>query len=51
VTVDFAPTPTSIDRAIRVADATGSIGVAILLRSVRDRRIALFLCPPEVLLQ
>ena len=37
----------SIDRAIRIADAAGAIGVAILLRGARDGRISLHISQPE----
>jgi hypothetical protein len=46
MTVDFNPA-ISIDRAILLADASGSIGVAALLRAVRDGRISLHISQPE----
>ena len=46
MTVDFNPAM-SIDRAIRIADAAEAIGVAALLRAVRDGRISLHISQPE----
>jgi len=46
MTIDFNPAM-SIDRAIHIADAAGSIGVTILLRAVRDGRISLHISQPE----
>jgi hypothetical protein len=46
MTIDFNPAM-SIDRAIRIADAAGSTGVAVLLHAVRNRRISLHISQPE----
>lgn len=37
----------SIGRAVDIADATGMIGLAILLRAAKAGRISLFVCQPQ----
>jgi hypothetical protein len=47
VTVDFNAASEKINSAILLAVQAGSIGVAILLRAVRDSRISLHISQPE----
>jgi hypothetical protein len=47
MTIDYNPSSERLNRAILLAVQAGSIGVAALLRAVRDGRIALFICQPE----
>jgi hypothetical protein len=47
MTVDFNPASEKINSAILLAVQAGSIGVAALLRAVRDGRISLHISQPE----